>query len=280
MDSAPRCGDPDRHGWSPRSRWPAAREAGIARRPSPGDDSRDGGGFTPGQLARVYGFNPAEGGPQTVAVVDAYDAPTVEADLKTFSEEYGLPECTAAEDWASARSPAPARRVNCRGPHWRRLVGGGEPRCRDGAFGLPKAPHPLVEAETAAVVNLAAATRTAAAMGVQEISNSYGAHELGQVGSVKPPLTTIPGGDRQPLATTGGTAGRTNPAVNRRSLASAPTVVGVGGTTLELNPTATAPASGGNSRGKGERGGCSTVPNRLAAAVCAGLWRRPAATNA
>jgi subtilase family serine protease len=34
--------------------------------------------------------------PQTIALVDAYDDLDAEADLKTYDQEFGLPECTAA----------------------------------------------------------------------------------------------------------------------------------------------------------------------------------------
>src|SRR2546427_116715 len=33
---------------------------------------------------------------QTIAIVDAYNDPTAEQDLKEYSEEFGLPECTTA----------------------------------------------------------------------------------------------------------------------------------------------------------------------------------------
>src|SRR5262249_44162068 len=39
---------------------------------------------------------PASFGRQTVAVVDAYDDPTVENDLAVYDTQYGLPACTIA----------------------------------------------------------------------------------------------------------------------------------------------------------------------------------------
>ena len=39
---------------------------------------------------------PAGGAGETVAIVDAYDDPTAEADLATYRSQYGLPACTTA----------------------------------------------------------------------------------------------------------------------------------------------------------------------------------------
>src|SRR6266568_4748452 len=64
--------------------------------------------LSPATLLAVYGFPtpPAQGlsfgaanlpgGGQTIAIVDAYDDPTAEADLNIFSAQYGLPTCTTA----------------------------------------------------------------------------------------------------------------------------------------------------------------------------------------
>ncbi len=55
------------------------------------------GGLTPAQLASAYEYAPTEGGTgQTVAIVDAFDDPKIEADLGTFDGNYGLPACTTA----------------------------------------------------------------------------------------------------------------------------------------------------------------------------------------
>ncbi len=54
------------------------------------------GGLSPAQIQSDYGFPPTAGAGQTVAVVDAYDDPTVQNDLQTFSTQFGLPACTTA----------------------------------------------------------------------------------------------------------------------------------------------------------------------------------------
>lgn len=55
-------------------------------------------GLTPTNIQTAYGFSasPTAGAGQTIAIVDAYDAPTVESDLATFSDQYALPACTTA----------------------------------------------------------------------------------------------------------------------------------------------------------------------------------------
>lgn len=53
-------------------------------------------GFSPKQLKQVYGFPTGNrvGEGETVALVTAYDAPNLEADLKVFTKKFDLPSCT------------------------------------------------------------------------------------------------------------------------------------------------------------------------------------------
>lgn len=57
-------------------------------------------GYAPTGLMEAYSFLKIEvekkGLGQTIALVDAYDDPTAEADLATFSTNFGLPACTTA----------------------------------------------------------------------------------------------------------------------------------------------------------------------------------------
>ncbi len=229
------------------------------------------GGFTPAQLARVYGFDPQEGGAgQTVAVVDAYNDPNIEADLKAFNQQYGLPECTAAENCF--------RRVGQTGSTGELPKNDKEGWSVETSLDVEmvhsacrKCHILLVEAESAALVNLAAATKTAAAMGAQEISNSYGAHELGRVGSAEASDYNDPG---VVIAAATGDDGwdgwEDEPSRESPEFpASMPTVVAVGGTTLELGPAGDrARERVWNSHGHGASGGgCSTV-------FAAPFWQR------
>lgn len=52
-------------------------------------------GLSPAQVRVVYNL-PSTGGSGTVAIIDAFDAPTVESDLNTFSSQYSLPSCTTS----------------------------------------------------------------------------------------------------------------------------------------------------------------------------------------
>ncbi len=55
-------------------------------------------GIFPGKMKVAYGFKSVanNGGGQIIAIVDAYDDPNAEADLGTFSTQFGLPACTTA----------------------------------------------------------------------------------------------------------------------------------------------------------------------------------------
>lgn len=54
--------------------------------------------LTPSALLAQYNiaYSPTAGAGKTIAIVDAYGASTVEADLAVFNEQFGLPACTTA----------------------------------------------------------------------------------------------------------------------------------------------------------------------------------------
>jgi hypothetical protein len=56
------------------------------------------GGYGPADLHAAYNLKTTAkaGIGQTVALVDAYDDPTIESDLATYRAYYGLPPCTTA----------------------------------------------------------------------------------------------------------------------------------------------------------------------------------------
>jgi Subtilase family/IPT/TIG domain len=54
-------------------------------------------GLRPQDLHTAYALPTGAPGKQTVALVDAYNDPTAEADLKAYDEEFGLPECTSGD---------------------------------------------------------------------------------------------------------------------------------------------------------------------------------------
>jgi subtilase family serine protease len=54
-------------------------------------------GLSPNQIKSAYGWaSIGDGAGKTIAIVDAFDDPTAEADLNTFSQQYGLPKTCAS----------------------------------------------------------------------------------------------------------------------------------------------------------------------------------------
>src|SRR4029077_8502720 len=49
-------------------------------------------GLTPAEIKKIYGL-PSTGGNGTIAIIDAYDDATIEADLGVFDTAYKLPAC-------------------------------------------------------------------------------------------------------------------------------------------------------------------------------------------
>jgi len=115
------------------------------------------------------------GNGQTVAIVDAFDAPNVVGDLAAYRSAYNLPACPTTNgcfrkvNQNGASSPLPAADGG-----WAQeisldvdMVSATCPNCH----------ILLVEANSASFSDLATAVRTAAALGANAISNSYGASE-------------------------------------------------------------------------------------------------------
>jgi subtilase family serine protease len=133
-------------------------------------------GLGPADFASAYKLSPSTGGAgQTIAIVDAYDDPTIESDLAVYSSTYGLPPCPTANGCF--------RKVN--------QSGGASPLPRkDAGWALeialdvetahaicPNCKILLVEASSNSFANLMAAVDTAA-RSANVVSNSYGAGEF------------------------------------------------------------------------------------------------------
>src|ERR1700675_2064600 len=76
----------------------AVRLASVARAASPFASPAAAQFLTPQALHTAYSL-PVQtpySSTQTVAVIDAFDDPTAEADLGVYDETYGLPACTSA----------------------------------------------------------------------------------------------------------------------------------------------------------------------------------------
>jgi subtilase family protein len=157
-------------------------------------------GLRPQDLHSAYQLPASGPSPQTIALVDAYNDPTAEADLKAYDEEFGLPECTVAggcltqvnesgkasplpfprtnAELEAARSGAPVERKKAeRATGW-----GGEISLDiETAHAICQTCKILlVEAESSAFTDLTIAEQSAENLGASEISNSWGGPENGQ----------------------------------------------------------------------------------------------------
>jgi subtilase family serine protease len=132
-------------------------------------------GYGPADLRSAYALDTTRGAGQTIAIVDAYDDKTAEADLATYRSYYGLPPCTTANGCF--------KKVNQSG------VQGSYPANNAGwaleisldldmaSAVCPNCKILLVEATNNQNASLYAAEDTAARLGATEISNSYGGSE-------------------------------------------------------------------------------------------------------
>jgi subtilase family serine protease len=179
-------------------------------------------GLGPADIRAAYKL-PAKGAKnQTIAIVDAYDNPNVEKDLKAYRAAWKLPACTTANKCF--------RKVDQRGgktypqgdPGWGveialdvQAVSAACPTCK----------ILLVEADDPSFEAIGAAVNTAVKLGGKVVSNSYGADEFGSMFDYATKFYTHPGVPI--LASTGdfGFMAASFPAVLKTTWA-------IGGTTL------------------------------------------------
>jgi PKD repeat protein len=136
------------------------------------------GGLTPALLASAYGYDPVGGSGQTVAIVDAYDDPKIEADLAIFDSQYGLGECSKAngcfrkvnQEGSESTKALPARdKIG-----WSQEISLDVDTVR---AVCQECKILLVEADNEYFSNLAKGVDEAVALGATEVSNSYGGPE-------------------------------------------------------------------------------------------------------
>lgn len=141
----------------------------------------NGGAYDPYYLQLAYNLTASASGAgygQTVAIVDAYDDPYAASDLSYYRSFFGLPPCTSSNGCF--------RKVNQRGQQGR------YPR-PDSGWALeisldlqmvsaicPNCKILLVEAQSSNFSDLETAVNTAAKLGANAISNSYGASEFSE----------------------------------------------------------------------------------------------------
>ncbi len=216
----------------------AANTPRAMRRSSPGAGPT--GGYSPAQLAAAYGLSVASSAASgvTVGIVDAFDDPSVGTDLASFDSHYGIPAETASS----------FRVVN--------QDGGATLPTADGDWageitldvqavrGLcHKCKILLVETNSNSFADLATGVNRAVTMGATVVSNSYGAAE-----NPVNDTPTVQAAYNHPgvaIVASSGDDGwydwdvindSTAPSTGPNAPAVYPTVVGVGGTSLYLNP--------------------------------------------
>jgi subtilase family serine protease len=207
-------------------------------------------GLSPATMKTVYGFStsPSAGSGKTIAIVDAYDLPTAENDLKVFNSAFGLPACTTANGCFT--------KVNqTGGTHYPRVNSGwGLEIALDIEWAHAIAPGAqilLVEASSSSFTNLLAA-EDYARKHASYVSNSWGGSEFS--GETSYDSHFVQSGVA--FFVSSGDAGlpADYPSVS-------PNVISVGGTTLNFNSDGTLrtlnPETGWSSGG----GGCSIYEN-------------------
>ncbi|HXY43530.1 MAG TPA: S8 family serine peptidase [Acidimicrobiales bacterium] len=200
------------------------------------------GGLTPADLATAYGFDSTKAVTgQTVAVIDAYNDPTINTDLQTFDSQYGLLPCSETNGCLSVVNQS-----------------GGLPLPPDDTSGwseeesldvetvhsvCQKCKILLVEANTDANSDLEAAVDEAVALKATEVSNSYGSPEAGSTSTDEAAydhpgtvITAASGDDGYDEFDLLGSQGAVN---QPDEPASFNTVVAVGGTSLYLGQDGT-----------------------------------------
>jgi subtilase family serine protease len=130
-------------------------------------------GYGPSDLQSAYKLPSATAGSgQTVAIVDAYNDPTAEADLAVYRSQYGLPACTTANGcFKKVSQTGSTTSLPATDAGWATeisldldMVSAVCPNCH----------ILLVEAKTSSFANLGKAVNEAATLHATEISNSYG----------------------------------------------------------------------------------------------------------
>lgn len=180
-------------------------------------------GYHPADLQSAYKLPSSTAGTgQTVAIVDAYDDPKAESDLAVYRSMFGLPACTTANGCF--------KKVN--------QNGGSTPPAGNTGWGqeisldldmvsaiCPNCHILLVEANSPTFKNLGISVNTAAKLGANAISNSYGGSESSTEVNIEKTYYTHPG-----IAIT---ASAGDSGYGAQSPAAFNTLTAVGGTSLK-----------------------------------------------
>ena len=228
--------------------------------------------LTPARLHAAYSLpttTPGSSG-QTIAIVDAFDDPYAKSDLDFYSQFYGIP---VLPDCSATVTTSCFQKVNQAGTtgSWPAYnVGWAEEISLD-----LDAAHAtcqnckilLVEANSAAMSDIAAAEATAVAMGATVVSNSYGIVEQGLTSADFNLFSPVYAHSGVVIVAASGDAG-----YGAAFPADVNTVVAATGTTLSINPSTSAWANekAWNSTGSG----CSKFAPAPAWQTAAAGWNR------
>ena len=206
--------------WSqlPRSHIEARPPHHVYPSANPGQPN----GLAPQDIKAFYGIDRLtnQGQGQTIAIINAYDHPAIEADLATFSAQYGLPACTGANGCF--------RKVYQNGAKPTANTGWALEISLDVEWAhaiAPRAKILLIEAQSSSLADLFSAVDIAVRSGAPVVSMSFGITEFQGVGyfdnhfNVRNVVFTAASGDNG--------HGVEYPAAS-------PFVVGVGGTVANL----------------------------------------------
>jgi subtilase family serine protease len=167
-------------GKTPVAHAPAPAPVSFLARPMSRPQSGGGGSavsapYTPAQVRHAYGVDTLsqDGSGQTIAIVDAYDDPTIGNDLHAFDQQFHLPDPVLSKAMPMAGTPAYdsgwAGEIAL-DVEWAHAM-------------APKAKILLVEAPSASYADLLSAVDYAVSQGAKQVSMSWSGSEFSGVSS-------------------------------------------------------------------------------------------------
>src|SRR5262249_51623568 len=197
--------------------------------------------YTPAQVRSAYGFNnlPYDGAGQTIAIVDAYDDPTIASHLAVFAQQFGLaapPSFVKATPQGQPAADAGWSSEIALDVEWAHVI-------------APRANILLVEAKSSNGTDLLNAVDYARRQpGVVAVSMSWGSSEFYGESATDATFTTPAGHNGVVFVASAGDSGAAQgpewPSVS-------PNVVAVGGTSLLLNGSSYGSEAGWTNGGGG-----------------------------
>jgi subtilase family serine protease len=200
-------------------------------------------GLSPAIVRQAYGINQlmfgsvvGDGSGQTIAIVDAYNAPTIVSDLHAFDTMFGLPDPALTRINQSGGSSLPGNDPSGRGNSWAVETSLDVEWAHAVA---PKARIILVEATSATNANLMAAVNTARRYaGVSVVSMSWGGDETSSNPLSNSAFTTPSGHNGVTFVAASGDSGAygfNGVTTTVGYPAASPNVLAVGGTSLNTD---------------------------------------------